>query len=194
METLRQHILPGKVYRRSDLDYFSTAVDRHLKELSSDGTLQKISHGLYYAPKKSKFGNVPPEDSDLVKCFLNDENFLLLSPNSYNSLGLGLTQLYNVTWVYNHKRRGEFILNGKTFLFKMKSGYPRELTPEFLVVDLLNNLDELSEDQEKVVNSFQKNLNQFSLPDLVKMAKQYGSRFTKSLMKKALRKSNSQHA
>ena len=185
---LKQHIQLGMVYRRSDLDYFSTAIDRHLSELSKDGTLQKVGHGLYYAPKKSKFGLVPPEDSDLVKRFLNDENFLLVSPNTYNSLGLGLTQLYNVTWVYNHKRRGEFKLNGKTFLFKIKSGYPGSLTPEFLVVDLLNNLDELSEDKDRVVTSFLKNLSQFSLPELMKMTQQYGSGSTKKLVKKVMRR------
>ncbi len=33
---------------------------------------------------------------------------LLASPNAYNSLGVGTTQLYDKTVVYNHKRHGEF--------------------------------------------------------------------------------------
>ena len=37
MELLRQHIKPGGVYRRSDLEYFSTAIDRHLSQLVQEG-------------------------------------------------------------------------------------------------------------------------------------------------------------
>lgn len=160
----------GEIYRRSDLEYFSSAVDRHLS-LSTHGTLLKLSHGLYYAPKKSKFGLVPPNDLNLVERFLKDETFLLVSPNSYNALRLGLTQLYNTTWVYNHKRHGEFELNGKKFHFKLKSSFPKTLTTEFLVIDLLNNLDEFAEDSDQIVKNFHKNVDRFNVNELVKLSK-----------------------
>jgi len=193
MEYLRLNIKPGQVYRRSDLEYYSTAVDRHLNLLVKDGTLLKLIQGIYYAPKKTKFGVVPPEDNVLVERFLKDESFLLVSPNAFNSLGLGLTQLYNTTWVYNHKRRGEFTLNGKSFLFKLKSGFPATLSPEYLVVDLLNNLDELAEDYEKILKSFQKNMDHFDEYELMKMVQKYGSGEAKKLVKSVLRKSQSLH-
>jgi hypothetical protein len=194
MELLKQHIKPGEVYRRSDLEYYSTAVDRHLSRLTKDGTLMKLGQGLYYAPKKSKFGMVPPSDHDLVERFLKDKSFLLVSPNGYNSLGLGLTQLYNTTWVYNHKRHGEFLLNGKKLLFKLKSAFPATLSLEFLVIDLLNNLGELAEDQDKVIKSFQKNADRFETLELMKMTQQYGSGATKKLLKSVLRKTELIHA
>ena len=187
MESIKRHIKPGGVYRRSDLEYFSSAVDRHLSRLTKNGSLLKLSQGLYYAPKKSKFGTVPPNDKDLVERFLKDDNFLLLSPNSYNSLRVGLTQLYNTTWVYNHKRRGEFKLNGKKFLFKLKAGFPKRLNNEFLVVDLLNNLDELADDSAKVVRNINNNLDRFDVNKLVKMAKHYGSGETKKVILKTVR-------
>ena len=134
MDLLRQHIKQGDVYRRSDLEYYSTAIDRHLAQLTKDGTLVKLKQGLYYAPKQSKFGVVPPDDRQVVERFLKDKDFLLVSPNTFNSLGLGLTQLYNTTWVYNHKRKGEFQLNGKTFEFKLKSSFPKNITREYLLL------------------------------------------------------------
>jgi hypothetical protein len=82
MNLLRQHIKQGEVYRRSDLEYYSTAIDRHLAQLTKDGTLVKLNQGLYYAPKQSKFGVVPPDDRQVVESFLKDEDFLLVSPNS----------------------------------------------------------------------------------------------------------------
>lgn len=193
MEELLQNIKPGHVYRRSDLEYYSSAIDRHLGMLTKDGSLVKISQGLYYAPKSSKFGLVPPDDAVLVESFLKDSDFLMVKPNVYNTLGLGLTQLYNTTWVYNHKRKGEFKLNGKTFEFKIKSSFPNQLTKEFLLVDLLNNLDELAEDQHQTIKSLPPNLSSFNDDELMRVTQQYGSGRTKQLLKSIYR-NKIQHA
>ena len=187
MEALRQHIKPGGVYRRSDLEYYSSAIDRHLGMLTKDGSLLKLSQGLYYAPKSSKFGLVPPDDDVLVKSFLKDSNFLLVKPNFYNALGLGFTQLYNTTWVYNHKRKGEFKLNGKTFEFKIKSSFPNQLTNEFLLVDLLNNLDALAEDQNKTIRNLPNKIRNFNAVELMIVTQKYGSGNTKKLLKSIFR-------
>ena len=187
MEALRQHIKPGGVYRRSDLEYYSSAIDRHLGMLTKDGSLLKLSQGLYYAPKSSKFGLVPPDDDVLVKSFLKDSNFLMVKPNFYNALGLGFTQLYNTTWVYNHKRKGEFKLNGKTFEFKIKSSFPNQLTNEFLLVDLLNNLDALAEDQNKTIRNLPNKIRNFNAVELMIVTQKYGSGNTKKLLKSIFR-------
>ncbi len=187
METLRQHIKPGQVYRRSDLEYYSSAIDRHLGILIKDGSLVKLNQGVYYAPKSSKFGVVPPDDVVLVECFLKDTDFLMVKPNAYNTLGLGLTQLYNTTWVYNHKRKGEFKFNGKSFEFKIKTSLPNQLCKEFLLVDLLNNLDELAEDQNQTIKNLSNNLSSFKNEELLRVAQLYGSGRTKQLLKSIYR-------
>jgi hypothetical protein len=187
MELLRQHIKKGEVYRRSDLEYYSTAIDRHLATLTKDGTLVKLNQGLYYAPKQSKFGVVPPDDDQVVKRFLKDEDYLLVSPNTFNSLGLGLTQLYNTTWVYNHKRKGEFQLNGKTFEFKLKSAFPKHITREYLLVDLLNNLENLAEDESQAIEKLQFNVRNFDTDALMKATQQYGTGRTKRTLKTIVR-------
>lgn len=187
MHLLLQNIHPGEVYRRSDLEYYSTAIDRHLAQLTEDGILVKVNHGLYYAPKKSKFGVVPSDDHQLVESFLKDDDFLLVSPNAYNALGLGLTQLYNTTWVYNHKRKGEFQLNGKTFELKLKSSFPKEITKEFLLVDLLNNSQNLAEDFSQTIEKLKTKLHHFNTSDLMKATQQYGTGQTKGLLKVILR-------
>lgn len=187
MDLLRQHIKQGEVYRRSDLEYYSTAIDRHLARLTKDGTLIKLNQGLYYAPKQSKFGAVPPDDRQVVERFLKDEDFLLVSPNSFNSLGLGLTQLYNTTWVYNHKRKGEFQLNGKTFEFKLKSSFPKNISREYLLIDLLNNLDNLAEDQTQALYKLPNNVRSFNADALMKATQQYGTGKTKRTLKSIVR-------
>lgn len=189
MNNLNQHIKNGEVYRRSDLEYYSNSIDRHLAELTAEGLLIKVSQGLYYAPRKSKFGIVPPDDNSLIERFLKDDDFLLVSPNSYNGLGFGLTQLYNITWVYNHKRKGKFELNGKLFEFTLKTSFPKIVTKEFLLVDLLNHLEFVAEEQAVVINKLPSKLRDFNLNELMKITQQYGSGKTKRILKSLIRKS-----
>jgi hypothetical protein len=153
LERFKKHLKPGQVYRRADLETWSKAVDRHLKQLVADGTLKKMSPGLYSFPARASFGEVPPKDEELVRAFLKSNDFLITSPNLYNSLGVGTTQLYNTRVVYNHKRHGKFVLGGKAFDFRLKHKFPKRLTEEFLFVDLLNNLNELAEDQKTVLQN-----------------------------------------
>src|SRR5713101_3342362 len=115
LQALKKHLRPGQVYRREDLARWSKAVDRDLKELQNDGTLTKLAGGLYAYPKDTVFGKAPAEDDKLVGTFLKDRRFLLASPNAYNSLGVGTTQLYDKTVVYNRKRHGKFALGGRVF-------------------------------------------------------------------------------
>src|SRR5215831_14757836 len=133
LQELKKHLRPGQVYRRQDLARWSNAVDRHLKQLVEEGTLTKLSGGLYLFPKDTDFGKAPAEDEKLVEAFLRDHRFLLASPNAYNALGVGTTQLYDKTVVYNHKRHGKFSLGGRKFEFRYKPTFPRKLTPEFLL-------------------------------------------------------------
>jgi hypothetical protein len=153
LDELKKHLKRGKVYRRTDLAEWSKSVDRHLDILTKDGTLQKLSQGVYYFPKESAFGKTPPREEDLVRTFLKDDRFLLTSPNAYNSLGVGATQLYNKRVVYNHKRHGEFKLGNRKFDFQIKHHFPEKLTEEFLLVDMVNNLDKIAEDQDSLLKN-----------------------------------------
>jgi hypothetical protein len=181
LEELKKHLRPGQVYRRVDLEQWSTAVDRHLKQLVEDGALQKMSQGLYYYPVKASFGPVPPEDEKLVRAFLKSDDFLLASPNLYNSLGVGTTQLYNKLVVYNHKRHGLFELGGKEFDFRLKHKFPKELSEEFLLVDLLNNLAELAEDRENVLKNVKEKALKESESQMRRAVNAYAGERTKTL-------------
>lgn len=169
----------GKVYRREDLAQVSKAVDRHLRDLVSGGALKRLAQGLYYAPQQSAFGMLPPDDHELVGAFLKDKDFLVFSPSSYNVLGLGTSQLYNKTLVYNHKRHGIFSFGNRQFDFRVKPRFPKKLSPEFLLVDLLNNLDELAEDKTQVLQAAQRKLAEFDAIKLKRAVDGYASVATK---------------
>jgi hypothetical protein len=189
LEELKRHLRPGRVYRREDLAQWSNAVDRHLKQLVSEGTLTKLAGGLYLYPKATVFGQAPPEDDKLVETFLKDDRFLLASPNGYNSLGVGTTQLYDKTVVYNHKRHGDFVLGGRKFAFRMKPSFPKTLSREFLLVDLVNNLDQLAESKEEVLTRVRESVASYDAvrrPRLRRAALEYGNVRTKKFFSEAL--------
>lgn len=182
LQELKKHLKRGKVYRRADLSKWSTSVDRHLDELVKEGTLQKLSQGLYFYPEVTVFGEAPPEEEVLVRSFLKDSRFLLTSFNAYNSLGVGTTQLYNQKTVYNHKRHGDFNLGGKTFSFRVKPHFPSKVTQEFLLVDLLNNLDQLAEDPKEVVAKVRFKAKSMDPRKLKKSLQEYGTIKAKKLL------------
>jgi hypothetical protein len=186
-EELKKHLRPGEVYRREDLARWSHSVDRHLKRLVAEGTLTKLAGGLYAYPKQTVFGQAPAEDEKLVKTFLKGDRFLLASPNAYNSLGVGTTQLYDKTVVYNRKRHGEFALGGRRFDFRVKPFFPRKLTGEFLLVDLVNNLDRLAESRDEVLGRVKQRAADYDPSRLQKAAREYGKVGTRKFFAEALK-------
>jgi len=141
---------PGGIYRRSDLRKLSESIDRDLAKLVAGQVLERVGRGIYYFPKVSRFGLLPPDQGDLLKAFLQTDDFLLISPNDFNSLGVGCTQLYNHQLVINHKRNGRFVLAGLVFEFCIRAHFPKVATQEFLLEELAANLDNLSENREEV--------------------------------------------
>ncbi len=139
------------------------------------------------ARRKTAFGPAPASDKDVVGAFLKDDPFLLASPNAYNGLGVGTTQLYDKTVVYNHKRHGDFQLGGRKFAFRVKPRFPKSLTKEFLLVDLVNNVDQLAEAKDEVLERVVQRTESTDQRRLRRAIREYGSERTKRFFDRALR-------
>lgn len=183
LEKIKRRIKVGCVYRREELREWSNAIDRHLDLLQKDRTLKKLSGGLYYCPQSSAFGVMPPDEESMIRAFLKDKRFLLMSFNHYNSLGVGTTQLYNEVIVYNHKRHGVFKLGARTYRFIRKHYFPIKLSEEFLLVDLVNNIKRLAEDQEQVLELVKAKALKLNRRRLIECTKKNGSARTKLFFK-----------
>ena len=186
LDELKAKLQSGRVYQRKGLARWSNAIDRHLKQLLEDGTLIKLSQGFYYCPKKTAFGDAPLDEKAVIRAFLNDDRFLITSPNVYNGLGIGATQLYNQTVVYNHKRHGQFTFGKRTFDFRKKAFFPLELSREFLLVDLVNNLDQLAEDRSALLAEVAKKAATFERSALVDAVRAFGGVAAKKFFAKSL--------
>ena len=171
---VRKHLRAGRVYRREDLVQWSASVDRHLRTLVGEGDLKKLRYGLYYCPKRFAFGEAPASEHELVQAFLKTDHFVVTSPNLYNQLGLGTTQLYNKRVVYNRKRHGHFLLDGRRFSFRRPKSFPPTLSKEFLYVDALNNKKELLEDTSRLESLVATRIKRSDQKKLLVVAKRYG--------------------
>ena len=172
---LKRHLRPGQVYRRKDLARWSNAVDRHVQQLLDEGRLEKVSTGVYMAPRKTRFGAAPAKTEKLLASFLGDDRFLVVSPSAFNGLGVGTTQLHNEPVVYNHKRHGRFKLDGRVYDFRMRSSVPKRLSKEVLLVDLLHNLDRLPEDQAAVLPRALAKAREMDRGRLARAVREFGS-------------------
>jgi hypothetical protein len=149
---------------------------------------------MYLAPKKTVFGAAPAEDEKLVSAFLKGGRFLMASPNAYNGLGVGTTQLHNATVVYNQKRHGKFTLGRRSYDFRMKPDFPRHLSPEFLLVDLVNNLDTVGEDASELLGRVKARAPSIDLRGLKAAVKRYGSVRAKKFFGEVLTEADVRHA
>ncbi|MBB41616.1 MULTISPECIES: hypothetical protein [Hyphomonas] len=186
LNVLKRRLRPGQVYRRKELAHWSNAVDRHLRLLIEEGRLERVGPGLYMTLRKTRFGLAPARPEKLIEGFLGDDRFLIVPPNAYNSLGLGTTQLYNEPVVYNRKRYGRFELDGRPYIFRKLETVPPRLSEEFLLVDLLHNLDRLAENKAVLLRKAQKRAETMDLTRLTRALRVYGSARAERLLKPVL--------
>lgn len=184
MELLKK-LFEDTVYRRVELTPYSNSIDRKLKTLTSNGLLEKVGPALYYYPKQCIYGQLPPDEFHLLSKFLNTKELLLINLNGYNSLGLGLTQLFNQMIVYNKKYHKKFKLNGFQYSFIIpKYGSPKKISREYLFVDLINNLSRTGEDKNILQNRIVKKLDNCDKKLLLKLTGKYGKPSTRRFFEK----------
>ena len=88
--------------------------------------------------------------------------------------------------VYNHKRHGDFQLGGRKFAFRVKPRFPKSLTKEFLLVDLVNNLDQLAEARDEVLKRVEDRAAAADGPGLRRAVRRYGNERTKKFFGRAM--------
>jgi hypothetical protein len=96
--------------------------------------------------------------------------------------------------VYNHKRHGDFQLGGRKFAFRVKPHFPKSLTREFLLVDLVNNLDALAEAKSEVLDRVKERATAFDGPRLRRAVRDFGSVRTRKFFGELLQAPKLTHA
>lgn len=178
---------PGKVYRTRELRRWGANPTRLAQRLVAQGVLQPLAQGLFVYPCKSRFGTVPPTDDEVMRAFLEDTPFRFTGSEQWNALGLGSTAVFPMRLVYNTKRSGEFTLGGRRFLLR-RVGFPKQPTPEWFVVDLLEHHDMAGVSLATLGTALGDALaaGRFDADRLRDTAERYGSQSTRELVEQAI--------
>jgi hypothetical protein len=178
-------LVPGRVYRTRDLARWGANPTRLAASLVGSGRLTRLAPGLYLAPLKTRFGAAPPTADALLQALLSGDSYVVTGPERWNALGLGATALSPARWVYNRKRTGDFELGGQR-LHLRRVAFPNRPTAEWLVIDLLENLQFAGVDAAVVESRLAAALadGRFDLEALREMAERYGTQRTRDRLER----------
>ena len=167
---------PGTVYRTAWLRRWGANPTRLAQRLEARGLVRRLGHGLLYAPRTGRFGEVPPSDEALLDAFLDGTPYVVTGPRRWNALGLGSTALFARPLVYNTKRTGSFDVGGRTFELR-RVAFPANSPAEWFVVDLLRHADAVGTDREELVGHLAQRVRdgRFDVDRLFDMAARFGS-------------------
>jgi hypothetical protein len=181
--TMNPKLEPGRVYRTRDLRIWGINAPRLAKRLVKEGRLVPLAHGLFAHPKRGRFGSVPPSDKELMRAFLEGTPFVFTGSEHWNALGLGTTAVFAAPLVYNTKRSGTFDFGGRKFVLR-RVAFPKNPSPEWYVVDLLEHADQAGASRGELSASLAQALAQgaFNRGKLLEMAKHYATKATQALV------------
>jgi len=82
-------IFASKVYKESmSKDISEVAYYKMLERMYKDGELAKAARGIYYKPKSSKYGIIPPSQEQIIESFTKNNTGTVIGYALYNRLNL----------------------------------------------------------------------------------------------------------
>jgi hypothetical protein len=187
LDNLTRGLKSGHVYRASELEKYSNSLGRDLRLLVDNKKLRSLGKGLYVKPEKLGGMELSPDSKKVISKFLGSKHFLMRNMSDFNSFGLGLTQMFKDTFVYNSKRTGIIKLGNREYHFVNRK-FPKVHHDEFLLVDLFNNLDAVGENKEKLRENFEESWKRRVWPLDYEKVYDLSQRYGKNWVKRYFRK------
>ncbi|EIJ37284.1 MULTISPECIES: DUF6088 family protein [Flavobacteriaceae] len=122
------------------------AVIKALNRMAASGRITKLSKGKYYKPEKTVFGELVPEQYQIVKDILEDDGKIigyLTGLSIYNKLGL-TTQVSNTIQIGKNEIRPTFSRGRYTIAFiKQKNTITKENIPLLQLLDAIRYIKKI---------------------------------------------------
>ena len=126
---------------------------------------------------------MPPDDTEVMRAFLDGDSFVMMGPERWNALGLGTTAVYAAQLVYNRKRTGRFTFGGRPFELR-RVEFPDNPTSELFAIDLLDNAHQAGASRAELERALGQPSNAVASDDerLRRMADRFGLQTTRKLV------------
>ena len=99
--TENELIFASRVYQEKlSNEMNEAAYYQMLSRMCKDGSITRITKGIYCRPKFSKFGTIPPSESEIVRSFTENGQGVVVGYSLYNALKL-TTQVPKRVSVYS---------------------------------------------------------------------------------------------
>jgi hypothetical protein len=156
------------------------AVIKALNRMAAAGKISKLSKGKYYKPENTQFGNLQPNQAQVVKDLLEENGKIigyLTGYSIYNQLGL-TTQVSNTIQIGKNEIRPNFKRERYTISFiKQKNTITKENIPLLQILDAIRYIkkipDASNESSCKRFLAILKNLDSKEISTLVRLALKY---------------------
>ena len=156
------------------------AVIKALNRLVASGKIAKLAKGKYYKPESSHFGNLQPNQAQVVKDLLEDNGKIigyLTGYSIYNQLGL-TTQVSNTIQIGKNQLRPNFKRERYNIAFvKQKNTITKENIPLLQLLDTIRYIKKIPDaniiDSCKRLLAIIKKIEGKSISTLVRLALKY---------------------
>lgn len=139
----------GYVFTYSDLNKEvkqKEAVIKALNRMATSGKIAKLSKGKYYKPENTPFGNLQPNQAQVVKDLLKEDGKItgyLTGYSIYNHLGL-TTQISNTIQIGKNQVRPNFKRERYTIAFvQQKNTLTKENIPLLQILDAIRYIKKI---------------------------------------------------
>lgn len=156
------------------------AVIKALNRMVASGKIAKLSKGKYYKPESTPFGNLLPDQKQVVKDLLEENGKItgyLTGYSIYNKLGL-TTQVSNTIQIGKNEVRPSFKRERYTIAFvKQKNTITKENIPLLQILDAIRYIKKIPdanvESSCKRFLTIIKNLTEKEINSLIRLALKY---------------------
>ena len=156
------------------------AVIKTLNRMVSSGEIAKLSKGKYFKPKKTSFGNLQPNQAQIVKDLLEENGKItgyLTGYSIFNLLGL-TTQVSNTIQIGKNQVRPNFKRERYTIAFvKQKNTITKENVPLLQLLDAIRYIKKIPdasiEASCKRFLAIIKTLDEMTINTMVRLALKY---------------------
>ena len=157
------------------------ALVKTLNRFAASGKIVKLAKGRYYKPERSPFGELPPDQYQVVKDLLLKKDGkvqgYLTGVSIYNTLGL-TTQVGNTIQIGRNEVRASFKRGRYTISFvKQKNSISKENIPLLQLLDGLRFIKKISDSSVgrncKILQNFIAGLSEKEQARLVRLAMKY---------------------
>lgn len=150
-------ILASKAYKEYFADNLNeTAFYKQLERLCNGQKLFKLSKGIYYVPKQSKFGIVPISENSIVNTFTKNQSGTVVGYTLYNRLGL-TTQIAKTIYVMSSNLDGLTKTLNNIKVQKVNLEFTGQTVEMVQMMEVLLHFDEIQDLNYKAFKKYAEN-------------------------------------